>query len=566
MIDAMKRIRWQLLIIFLTGLVVGFLLLIEQPEPITMQPEAIQGGTYIEALIGQPQRFNPVLDYYNDVDRAVDRLIYSGLLKYDDRGLPLPDLAEAWGVSADGRTYNVQLRESIKFHDGEILTAEDVVFTIELMREGGDVVPQDIQNFWSEIEVVQLADTMLQFRLPEPFSPFTDYLSFGVLPKHLLGHLTFEQIKNDPFNLSPVGSGLYKFDNLIVEDGKIAGVALSINQAFYTSPAYIEQFIFRYYPDSASAFAAYQQDVVQGISVISDDILSDVLKTPDLNLYTSRTPQFSLVFLNLANVKLEFFQDETIRKALLLGINRQKIINQILAGQAIVANSPILPGSWAYIDSLKAYEYDPDQAAQMLKDAGYVIATEESVVRMKEDIALSFEMIYPNDGKHQAIAEAIQRDWAAIGVQVTITPVDYAIMITERLQSRSYEAALVDLNLSRFPDPDPYPFWDQAQATGGQNYSQWDNRIASEYLEQARTITDIDERSRLYRNFQVIFIEEIPSIPLYFPVYTYAVDQEIKGVTIGPLFDSSDRFLTVTDWYLVSRMQNTTLNATTVSP
>lgn len=566
MIDAMKRIRWQLLIIFLTGLVVGFLLLIEQPEPITMQPEAIQGGTYIEALIGQPQRFNPVLDYYNDVDRAVDRLIYSGLLKYDDRGLPLPDLAEAWGVSADGRTYNVQLRESIKFHDGEILTAEDVVFTIELMREGGDVVPQDIQNFWSEIEVVQLADTMLQFRLPEPFSPFTDYLSFGVLPKHLLGHLTFEQIKNDPFNLSPVGSGPYKFDNLIVEDGKIAGVALSINQAFYTSPAYIEQFIFRYYPDSASAFAAYQQDVVQGISVISDDILSDVLKTPDLNLYTSRTPQFSLVFLNLANVKLEFFQDETIRKALLLGINRQKIINQILAGQAIVANSPILPGSWAYIDSIKAYEYDPDQAAQMLKDAGYVIATEESVVRMKEDIALSFEMIYPNDGKHQAIAEAIQRDWAAIGVQVTITPVDYAIMITERLQSRSYEAALVDLNLSRFPDPDPYPFWDQAQATGGQNYSQWDNRIASEYLEQARTITDIDERSRLYRNFQVIFIEEIPSIPLYFPVYTYAVDQEIKGVTIGPLFDSSDRFLTVTDWYLVSRMQNTTLNATTVSP
>ena len=566
MIDAMKRIRWQLLIIFLTGLVVGFLLLIEQPEPITMQPEAIQGGTYIEALIGQPQRFNPVLDYYNDVDRAVDRLIYSGLLKYDDRGLPLPDLAEAWGVSADGRTYNVQLREGIKFHDGEILTAEDVVFTIELMREGGDVVPQDIQNFWSEIEVVQLADTMLQFRLPEPFSPFTDYLSFGILPKHLLGHLTFDQIKNDPFNLSPVGSGPYKFDNLIVEDGKIAGVALSINQAFYKSPAYIEQFIFRYYPDSASAFAAYQQDIVQGIGVISDDLLSYVLKTPDLNLYSSRTPQFSLVFLNLANVKLEFFQDETIRKALLLGINRQKIINQILAGQAIVANSPILPGSWAYIDGLKAYEYDPDQAAQMLKDAGYVIATEESVVRMKEDIALSFEMIYPNDGKHQAIAEAIQRDWAAIGVQVTITPVDYAIMITERLQSRSYEAALVDLNLSRFPDPDPYPFWDQAQATGGQNYSQWDNRIASEYLEQARTITDIDERSRLYRNFQVIFNEEIPSIPLYFPVYTYAVDQEIKGITIGPLFDSSDRFLTVTDWYLVSRMQNTNLNATAVSP
>lgn len=566
MIYAMKRIRWQLLIIFLTGLVVGFLLLIEQPEPIEMQQEAVQGGTYIEALIGKPQRFNPILDYYNDVDRAVNRLIYSGLLKYDDRGLPLPDLAEAWDVSADGLTYNVQLREGIKFHDGETLTADDVVFTIELIREGGEVVPQDLQEFWSEIEVVQYSNEMLQFRLPEPFSAFTDYLSFGVLPKHLLGHLTFDQIKNDGFNLAPVGSGPYRFETLIVENGTIAGIELSINQAFYNPTPFIETIIFRYFPDAKSAFDAYRQDIVQGISLVTPDILNDVLKTPELNLYTSRTPQFSLVFLNLANVKMEFFQDENIRKALLLGINRQKIINEILAGQAIVANSPILPGSWAYFDDLTAYEYDPDRAVQLLKDAGFAIASEESTVRSKDGIDLSFEMIYPNDPVHQSIAEAIQANWAQIGVAVTITPLEYNTLLTERLQTRSYEAALVDLNLSRYPDPDPYPFWDQAQATGGQNYSQWDNRIASEYMELARTTTSIEERSRLYRNFQVIFNNEIPSIPLYFPVYTYAVDKEIKGVTIGPLFDSSDRFINVTEWYLVSRMQNINLSATSVSP
>jgi peptide/nickel transport system substrate-binding protein len=112
----------------------------------------------------------------------------------------------------------------------------------------------------------------------------------------------------------------------------------------------------------------------------------------------------------------------------------------------------------------------------------------------------------------------------------------------------------VDLNLSRSPDPDPYPFWDQAEATGGQNYSQWDNRVASEYLEQARVTLDLNDRARLYRNFQVVFDEEMPAIPLFNPVYTYAVINQVKGVRLGPLFDSSDRFETVQDWYLNARV------------
>jgi peptide/nickel transport system substrate-binding protein len=125
-------------------------------------------------------------------------------------------------------------------------------------------------------------------------------------------------------------------------------------------------------------------------------------------------------------------------------------------------------------------------------------------------------------------------------------------LVTEYLEPRAYQAALVDINLSRSPDPDPYPFWHQAQVTGGQNYSNWDDRQASEFMEQARVELDQAERARLYRNFQVRFTSEMPALPLFYPVYTYGVDAQVQGVTMGPLFDPSDRFATVTSWYLVA--------------
>ncbi len=110
----MKKLRWQLIIIFLTGLVVGVLLLIEQPDiKSTFIPEPTRGGVYTEALVGSIQRLNPVLDYYNEVDRDVDALLFSGLIKFDSSGTPQPDVAESWGISQDGTIYNFTIRTGV---------------------------------------------------------------------------------------------------------------------------------------------------------------------------------------------------------------------------------------------------------------------------------------------------------------------------------------------------------------------------------------------------------------------------------------------------------------------
>jgi peptide/nickel transport system substrate-binding protein len=490
------------------------------------------------------------------VDREVDRLLYSGILRFDGQGQPQADLADSWGVSKDGTIYNFSLRPGVTWHDGEPLTSEDILFTIELMREGSGVLPEDLVKFWQEVDVKVLSDNTLQFRLPEPFAPFLDYLTFGVLPSHLLSGLSLNDLVDDPFNLQPVGSGPFAFSKLLVDDGQITGVVLQANPRYYQKEPYLDQIVFRHFPDGATALQAYRDGKIQGIGRVSTDILPEVLREEGLSVYTGREPELSMVLFNLNNPKVAFFQEQEVRLALMTGINRQWIVDRILMGQAIQADGPILPGVWAYYDGLKHVEFDSQAAVNMLRDAEYILPAEGDPIRKKGDQSLSFTLIYPNDQLHSDIARSIQRDWAALNIQVQLESLSYDVLVNERLVNREYEAALIDLNLSRSPDPDPYPFWDQAQATGGQNYSQWDDRAASDFLEQARITVNQEERARLYRNFQVVFQKEIPAIPLYYPVYTYAVDKAVQGIRMGPLFDSSDRFATIMNWFLTSTRIN----------
>ncbi len=548
----MKKLRWQILIILLTGLFVGILLLTQQPQMQQAENQPQTGGTYTEAIIGSFQRLNPLLDQYNQADRDVNRLLFSSLIRFDAKGTPRPELAESWGVSKDGMTYNFSIRDNATWHDGAPLTVDDIIFTIDMMRADESIIPSDVETFWDQVTIQKLDDYNIQFRLPEPFAPFLDYLNFGILPKHLLENQTFNQIVESTFNLQPVGSGPYKLERLIVENNKVIGVVLIQNNEYFLGKPYIEQIVFRYYPDSATAYTAYLDKEVQGIAQVTADILPQVLTQPDLSVYTGRRPELSLVLLNLNNPKVEFFQDVNVRWALMKGVNRSFIINRILNGQAIVADSPILPGSWAhYADS--PIEYDQEGAINLLKTSEYTFEQEADLVRAKDGVYLRFTLAHPDDPLHTLIAQSLQKDWSQLGIEVTLEPMPYEVLIDERLVQRNYEAALVDINLNRSPDPDPYPFWDQAQATGGQNYSQWDNNAASEYLEQARIDFDISERTRLYNNFQVAFRKEMPAILLYYPVYSYAVDSKIQGVQMGPIYDPSDRLDNVKDWYLLIR-------------
>lgn len=551
----MRKLRWQLLLVVLALAAIAILLLARQPLLRNLLPEPGQGGVYIEGLVGGIGRLNPLLDDNNPADQDVNRLLFNGLVRFDDRGNPVPDLAEAWGVSWTGLNYNITLREGLTWHDGAELTTADVAFTIELMRNPQMPIPADLRTLWDSVEVIVLDPRNMQIILPSPLASFIDYLSFGVLPVHLLGNLSPAELLNAPFNLQPVGSGPYRFGELVSEDGRVTGVTLTAWDNFYAGRPFLDQVVFSYYESSEAAYAAYQRGEVMGVSYLSPQVLPQALQDQTLNVYSSRLPRLSLMLMNLGSTEVPFFSEQPVREAILLGINRQWIVDNYLGGQAFVADGPILPGSWAYNENLPRVGFDTEAALARLRDAGYTIPASGGEVRSKDGIPLSFQLVHPDTPLHAQIAETIRTNLAELGIEVIPLAVPYAELLSDYLEPRSYQAALVDLNLSHYPDPDPYPFWHQAAISGGQNYSRWDDRRASEYLEEARVSIDRVERGRLYRNFQNHFANEVPAIPLYFPVYSYGVSAQVRGVSVGPLFQPSDRFATLYEWFLVARSQ-----------
>jgi peptide/nickel transport system substrate-binding protein len=551
----MRKLIWQLVIVVFALAAIAVLLFSQQSDfsPIAPEVEPSSGGVYSEGLIGSFNRLNPVLDYGNQVDRDIDRLIFSSLFRFDDRGLPVNDLVESMGISQDGLNYNFSLKQNAVWHDGQPLTSEDVIFTVELMQTEAIPIPDDVRALWQSVEVNALDQFTIQFRLPEPYTPFIDYLTFGILPQHILGELDTSEIIDSQFNLQPIGSGPFKFDGFLVEDDQIIGVSLAAFENYYADPPFIEQLTFKYYSDSESALSAYQSGEILGISQVTKDILPPALSEPSLNMHAGQIPALSIIFLNLDDPRVPFFQDVNIRQALLMGIDRQRIIHQLNHGQATLAHGPIFPGSWAYFDGIEKTSYDPEAAIQLLRSAGYTIPASGSAVRTNEEgQSLSFDLVYPDGEESQELAQAIASDWEQIGVNANLLAVSYDDLLSSYLEPRAYHAALVDINLTQSPDPDPYPFWDQAQITGGQNYSQWNDRQASEYLEEARVELDMDERIRLYNNFQVRFASELPSLPLFYPIYNYGIDQRVNGVTMGSIYDPSDRFANITKWFLIA--------------
>ncbi len=270
---------------------------------------------------------------------------------------------------------------------------------------------------------------------------------------------------------------------------------------------------------------------------------------PTLNLYGARLSGYQIVYLNLQDPEgSPFFQDARVRRALLHTLDREALINNALNGQGILANGPIRPWSWAYDSETPPSEFDPARAEALLADAAW-LDTDGDGVRDKEGRPLQFTLLTGDDPVFVGLGRAMADQWARYGISVMVET--QGAGMSDRLRTRDFQAVLVELLLSG--DPDPYPLWHQTQIAGGQNYAGWDNREVSEALEEARYLTDQDQRKAHYVKFQRIFADEVPALIIAYPTYTYAVDQSVQNVQIGPLVRPSDRFRTIADWYLNTR-------------
>ncbi len=547
----MKQFRWQLLIVLITALIVGLILAFFQSKPaapVVEKPSPISGGTYTEALVGQFSRLNPILDHFNQPDRDVDRLLFSRLIKHDRNGKPMAELAQNWTVSEDATHFKFFLNQKAVWHDGVPVTSHDVAFTVKLLQSGSPYLAPHLRDLWPKVQVLVHGDDTIEFVLQDSFAPFLDYFSFQILPSHLLQVETVEELIDHPFTLKPVGCGPYRFSKLIIDNNVIKGIELEANEMYFDGRPFIEKVTFRYFSGREEALQAYLAGEVDGISSVSENEISRVLAQQGLNLYSSREAHLTTLFLNNANLEAPYLKEGDFRKALMAAVNRQGMVDEVLMGQGVLAVGPFLPDSWAYYDGQIQYRYDPDLARQLVAALGMKL-NEQNMLVNADGQTVKLKLLVPEDTRFQNLAQIVERNWRTVGLDVELVMKPYDQVLAD-LEARNYQTALINIDFSNTPDPDPYPFWSEATAIEGQNYSGWVNGTASEYIEQARVISDLEMRTKLYRNFQVLFAEDLPSLPLFFSVYNYAVKDSIQNVSMGPVYDPSDRFNTIGEWYI----------------
>lgn len=547
-----RRIGWQVLLVGI-GFLVAASILAYMASTYTTEYRPAPGGTYVESVGGYPQSLNPLLSFYNDADSDVVSLVFGGLTRLGQNGEVVPDLAVGWEIAEPGITYTFRLNRNVVWHDGYPFTADDVVFTTELLKDPDYPGLPDVGELWRAVEVTKIDNYTVQFVLPEPYAPFLDYTTIGILPEHLLDGVSAAELPQLDFNREPVGTGPFRVVEMELGDGHIAAVTLKRFPRYYGRSSYLENLVLRFYPTSRAAFEAYQDGVVEGVARIPVDLLPEAFAEPDLRLYSAPTAEMTMIYFNELLTDTLPFNDARVRQALYHAIDRRALVDEVLMGQAVLPETPLVPGTWAYTtEGVPAYEYSRERAWELLADAGWRRNTVTETLRSADGSELIFPLTASNDPTDLAVAENVAAQWRRLGISVTVQAVPPSAL-TGVLDSRSYQAALARLIMPG--DPDPYPFWHETQVLPGQgqNYAGFQNRRISELTEQARILIRTEERLPLYKEFQQVFMEELPALPLYVPVYTHALDTRVNGGQLGPLMGSGDRFLTIPDWYVLQR-------------
>jgi peptide/nickel transport system substrate-binding protein len=517
---------------------------------INTQTVPSRGGSYSEGIIGAPRFLNPVLAPTNDADRDLTRIIFSSLLKYDSQGNLMPDLAESYNVLDSGKTYEIYLKKNAFWHDGRQVTADDVIYTLQVIQDSDFRSPLRVN--WVGIDVEKIDNFGVRFRLKNAYAPFPFNLTFGILPKHVWQNISASDFALNEKNLKPIGSGPYVFKQLVKNtDGSIKSIELAASKNFYLPGPFIEQLNFKFYTDEDTAVAALRKADVQGLSYISPanyTLLKNDTKNT-FNIFEIKLPRYFALFFNQTQNKA--LADKNVRIALAQALDKEKLISDTLLGFGEKIDSPIIPGMLGFSDDIKIYSYDFEAASSTLSKAGWLDKNNDGI-REKDGQNLEFTISTIPWQELAQTAEFLKVAWSAIGVKVNIETKETANLIQENIRPRQYQALLFGelLNI----DPDPFAFWHSSQVKDpGQNLSLYENAQVDAILQDARQDQDAYSRAKKYQQFNQIIAQDLPAIFLYAPQYLYPVSANLKGADLKIMVSPSDRFSQIENWYITTR-------------
>lgn len=539
-----EKIVFYFLFILLFGSLIGWGIMTYYSKT---QAIPAYGGEYIEGIVGQPTHINPIISSSNNADDDLAQIVFNGLFKYDAKGNLASDLADTYEISEDKTQYTVHLKKDVFWHDGQVLTASDVLFTINLISDPAYKSP--LRSNWRGIETTIADDYSLNFKIEAPYTGFLNNLTFGILPKHLWESVGPDKFSLTDLNLEPIGSGPYKYSSYQKDSrGNILSYKLVANPSYFAGKPYISKISFNFYPDDDSMISAYNTKEIMGVSNASPKKIIDIKLQQSTAIHKFNIPRYFAVFFN--QTKSVSLASDEVREALAYATDRTEIINTVLDGNGNPVYSPILPDMLGYDENLDKRDFDLDKANQILDSSDWKRG--EDGFRSKDARQLEINLATTDWPELSQTADILKNQWEKIGMRVIVNNLSISDIQQNYIRPREYDALLFGQVLGA--DPDPYSFWHSKEKKDpGLNLSLFGDSETDKLIEDGRIEFNLEKRAAIYTDFQKKLNTEIPAIFLYSPDYIYPVNKKVQSIDISNLISPAERFSNLNNWYISTK-------------
>lgn len=494
------------------------------------------GGTYTEGMVGTINNLNPLFTS-GVLDESTSRLIFNGLLRYDTEGKLVPDLARSWSVNDDKKTYVVNLRDDVSWHDGSPFTANDVVYTIKTIQN-----PETRSTKlagWRSVAVAAPSKHQVTFTLPATLASFPDALTQPIVPEHILNEQQPATLRNSSFNTNPVGTGPF-ISQVLRATGDTQQLELKQNDEYYRGAPKLDRFVLRTFNSSDDMREALsQRDITAAVGLpasVADDLALDT------SIRVSNVPLYSGVYA-FFKTNSDFLSDVKVRSALAQSYDRQAILKLFNAEYAPL-KTPLLPTQLGFNSSFNQVT-DIEAAKKLLDEAGW--AMQPNGVRAKDGLPLELRLLTVDTADQATLAADLQKQWADVGVKISPQLLSQAQFEQNALGAHDYDILLYGISIDH--DPDVYAYWHSSQAAPGKsNFSEWKSARADASLDVARTRLEPVLRSARYQTFQDEWRKDAPALALYQLQTTYAAHQNANGFVPVAATNAADRLTNVETW------------------
>ncbi len=462
------------------------------------------------SISSAPARINPLLAT-DSASADVAGYIFNGLVKFDKNGTIVGDLAESF-VFENNTTLLFTLRKGVKWHDGELFDADDILYTYKLLNSPKMVTPY--KDDFRYIKSIEKPDAHhIRVTYTQPYFKALSIWMMGILPEHLWRGV--EDPMTSELNKFPVGTGPFKMTKPFKINERIV---LERHEGYFVHPPNIEKINLHYIADPSTLFMTLKSKKLDAGSLDPLQMERQIGSEFKKEFRLIEQPSQSYTYMGF-NLRKKIFQNSSVREAIAYAINKKELIDLLFFSHGTICEGPFMPGSDAYPPDFLPTPYDPERSKAILRDLGYDAAH-----------PLRFELATNtgNDTRMYA-AQIIQHQLGKAGIEITIRAMEWQAFLNTVVLPHQFDAVLLGWNLSLIPDANS--IWhSDGDTKGGFNFVGYHNDEVDRLIVESEKIVDEKQFAKNYQKIFTLIARDYPYIFLFIPNSITAISKEIGGI------------------------------------